>query len=275
VTFVSGKPLGAFGGAIVLLMVLLAVFADVIATHDPTRMQAAYVLQPPGSTFWLGTDTFGRDMFSRIIYGARVSLFVGFSAAGLGVAIGTAIGILSGYLGGKTDLAIQRVIDVMLAFPSLLLALIIAAVLGAAVHNVVLALTFPLIPRAARLARASTLVLKQTTFVDAAVALGCGTPRILLRHVLPNCFAPLIIITTAYIGTAITAEAGLSFLGLGTREPNASWGLMLANVATAQARDAPWLALFPGIALSLAVFGFNLLGDALRDVLDPRLRGVT
>ena len=272
--FARRKPLGAVGAGIVILLFLTAIFADIVAPHAPTD-QSTYVLQPPSRRFPMGTDPFGRDLFSRIVFGARISLLIGFGAAIGGVTIGAAIGITSGYFGGKVDLFVQRVIDIMIAFPSLLLALIVAAVLGAAIQNVMLALTFPLVPRAARVARASGLALKESLFVEAALAVGCRTPRVLLRHVLPNSLAPLIILTTAYMGVAITSEAGLSYLGVGTKEPTPSWGLMLAQFSANYARSAPWLPIFPGLALSLTVFGFNLLGDALRDVLDPRLRGTS
>ena len=273
--FVRHKPLGAIGGAFVLVIALMAVLADVIAPYPPTDMHPEHLLEPPSARYWLGTDTFGRDLFSRILHGARISLIIGLGTAAGGVLTGTVIGIISAYLGGKTDLLVQRAIDVMLAFPSLLMALVVAAALGPAVHNVILALMFPLIPRATRVARSSGLSLKESGFVEAAVAIGCGTPRILFRHVFPNSLAPLIVLTTAYMGVAITSEAALSFLGMGTKEPNPSWGFMLSRFAAPHARSAPWLPIFPGLALSTAVFGFNLLGDALRDVWDPRLRGTT
>jgi peptide/nickel transport system permease protein len=271
---VRRKPLGAVGASLVLLIVLMAALADVAAPYSPTEMHPGASMQPPNARFWLGTDTFGRDILSRLLHGARVSLLIGLGATLGGVVLGASVGLISGYLGGTLDLLVQRAIDVMLAFPLLLLALTVAALLGPATPNVILALMFPLTPRTARVARASGLALRHTAFVEAAVAIGGRAPRIVARHLLPNAVAPLLVLVTAYMGTAITSEAGLSYLGVGTKEPNASWGLMLSDFALNNAREAPWLPIFPGLALSMAGFGFNLLGDAVRDLLDPRLRGL-
>jgi peptide/nickel transport system permease protein len=230
------------------------------------------LFQPPSAEHWLGTDAFGRDTLSRLIYGARISLLVGFGASALGVLVGTAFGLTAGYLGGWFDLVTQRLLDALLAFPMLLLALAITSVLGSSLVNVIIALALPIMPRAARIARASTMSLKNTTFVEAARATGCSDWRIVFRHILPNTFAPLLVIATAYLGLAIVQEAALSYLGAGIREPNASWGLMMTGSATSLALTAPWIVIFPGLAISLAVLASNLLGDAIRDALDPKLQ---
>ena len=266
------QPLGALGAVVLLIMVLSAIFAPYIAPHDPTHCDAAALYRPPSATYWLGTDAFGRDILSRLIYGARVSLIIGFGASVLGVVVGAAIGITSGYAGGWFDTVVQRVVDAMLAFPMLLLALAMAAVLGSSIQNVIIALAMPIVPRAARIARASTLVLKTTTFIEASRAIGCSNARIIITHILPNTFAPLLVIATAYLGLAIVQEAALDYLGAGIQEPQPSWGLMMSGSATSLALVAPWIVLFPGIAISLVVLASNLLGDAIRDVLDPRLQ---
>jgi peptide/nickel transport system permease protein len=265
-------PLGVFGAVVLIVIVVLAVGAPYLAPFDPVDGDTAALYSPPNSKYWLGTDAFGRDILSRLIYGARVSLLVGLGASLLGVVVGAAIGIFSGYRGGWTDAVAQRIMDAMLAFPMLLLALAMAAVLGPALHNVIIALAMPIIPRAARIARSSVLVLKATTFIEAARATGCSSTRIMLRHILPNTMAPLLIIATAYLGLAIVQEAALDYLGAGIQEPQASWGLMMSGSATSLALVAPWIVIFPGLAIFLVVLASNLLGDAIRDVLDPKLQ---
>jgi peptide/nickel transport system permease protein len=273
VRFLRYKPLGAIGGMIILGMIILAILAPVVAPYDPYELRVEHLFEPPGASFYLGTDDYGRDVYSRIIYGSRISLYVGMLAVGIGTTTGAFLGLLSGFVGGRTDTLIQRVMDSLLAFPALILALAIVTALGQSTTNVIIAVGIVLMPTAARVIRSSVLSIKENIFVEAGRAIGCGNLRILLVHILPNCVAPYIILATSTLGTAILSEAALSFLGLGTPPPEPSWGTMLSGGAQQYVWKAPWMAIFPGIAISLAVFGFNLFGDALRDVLDPRLRG--
>ena len=270
--FILTKPLGAAGGAVIVLMVLAALFAGVIAPYDPVAINQRLQFRPPSREHWFGTDEFGRDLFSRIIYGARIALFIGFTASFLGSIGGAIIGVVSAYLGGKTDLLMQRVMDILLAFPLLILALAIVSVLGRSIPNLVLAIAIPIIPRTARILRSSALAVKEQMSVEAARAVGSPHRRVMFRHIIPNVMAPYLIMLTAQLGSAILVEASLSFLGLGTAEPTPSWGLMLSGGAPLYAEKAPWVAIFPGLAISLAVFGFNLFGDSLRDAMDPKLR---
>ncbi|MGK0172422.1 MAG: peptide/nickel transport system permease protein [Gammaproteobacteria bacterium] len=265
-------PLGAMGAVITLLFVTFALFAEVIATHDPLQTNAAMSLAPPGGEMMLGADFMGRDMFSRIVHGARISLAVGVSSTLLGGILGVIIGLASGYLLGWFDLLMQRVIDIMQALPLLVMALVMAAALGPSLENTIIAISIPLIPNVARVIRSSTLAIRELPYVEAARAAGMSEFRIAVRQVLPNTLAPLIVLGTAQLGAAILVEASLSFLGLGVPEPHPSWGRMLSESAAEYMRSAPWLVIFPGIAISLAVFGTNLLGDAVRDALDPRQR---
>ena len=258
--FARKKPLGAAGGALMLVMLLTAIFAEELQTHDPIATNAAYTLGAPNAEHWLGTDHLGRDIYSRIVHGARVSLIVGGASTLLGSVLGGIVGLLSGYIGGKTDLVTQRILDILQGLPLLVLALVIA-------------ISIPIIPRAARVIRSSVLTIREMQYVEAARALGVRHLRIAFRHILPNTIGPFIVLCTAQLGGAILVEATLSFLGLGVPEPYPSWGRMLSVSAAEYAQKAPHLVLFPGVAISLAVFGSNLLGDALRDTLDPRLRG--
>jgi peptide/nickel transport system permease protein len=271
--FIRKKPLGAVGGALMVLMVVVAVLADPLSTHDPIATDAAHTLAPPSSDHLLGSDHLGRDTYSRIVHGTRVSLIVGALSTLLGSFFGGIIGLLSGYYGGKIDLISQRLLDILQGLPLLVLALVMAASLGPSIQNVVIAISIPIIPRAARVIRASVLSIREMQYVEAARALGLQHLRIAFRHVMPNTIGPFIVLMTAQLGSAILVEAALSFLGLGVPEPYPSWGRMLSVSAAEYAQKAPHLVLFPGIAISLAVFGSNLLGDALRDTLDPRLRG--
>ena len=272
--FVRTKPLGAGGALIILGMMLVALFAEVLAPYDPYRGDYGLQFARPSVDHWFGTDEFGRDVLSRVMYGARIALFVGFVASFAGCTLGGLLGVVSAYWGGKVDLILERLMDVLLAFPQLILALAIASILGPAVQNVVVAVAIPIIPRAARVVRATALSVKENPYVEAVQALGALRRRVILRHIVPNVIAPYIIILTAQLGGAILTEAALSYLGLGTAEPTPSWGLMLSGSAPSYAEKAPWIALFPGIAISLGVFGFNLFGDSLRDALDPKLRKV-
>jgi peptide/nickel transport system permease protein len=265
-------PLGAIGAVIVLTFVFTAVFANFIAPFDPTSTDSKASLARPGSVFWLGADFMGRDMFSRIVYGARISLAVGLGATLMGGILGVSIGLMSGYLGGGFDLLMQRLMDIMQSLPLLVMALVMAAALGPSLQNTIIAIAIPLVPSVARVVRSSTLSLREQPFVEAARAVGMGELRIAVRHVLPNTLAPLIVLGTAQLGSAILVEASLSFLGLGIPEPYPSWGRMLSESAAEYVRTAPWLVIFPGVAISMTVFGTNLLGDALRDILDPRQR---
>jgi len=270
--FVRKNPLGAVGGVLIVVMVVAALAADVLATHNPVRT-SSQVLAAPGSDFWLGSDNLGRDLYSRIVHGSRISLAVGIASTLLGGVLGGLLGLISGYLGGRTDLLLQRVMDVMQALPILVLALVLAAALGPSLTNTIVAISVVIVPRAARVVRASVLSIREFVYVESARALGVGHARVALRHILPNTFGPFIVLLTAQLGGAILVEAALSFLGLGVPEPYPSWGRMLSIAAAEYAHKAPWLVIYPGLAISLAVFGTNLLGDALRDSLDPRLRG--
>jgi peptide/nickel transport system permease protein len=265
-------PLGLVGAVIMAAFVFAAVFANFITAYSPITTNAAISLLPPTHGHPLGADAMGRDIYSRIVYGARISLAVGLGSTFLGSVVGVTLGLASGYLGGWVDLVIQRIVDVLQAMPLLVLALVMAAALGPALSNTIVAIAIPLIPYTARVIRSNTLALREQPFVEASRAVGMSEFRIAVRHVLPNTVAPLIVIMTAQLGAAILTEASLSFLGLGVPEPHPSWGRMLSESAAEYVRTAPWLVIFPGIAISLTVFGTNLFGDALRDILDPRLR---
>jgi peptide/nickel transport system permease protein len=265
-------PLGAAGGVIMGVCVFAAVFANYITVYDPLSTNAALSLAPPSAQHWLGCDFMGRDVYSRIVYGARISLAVGLGATGLGLTCGVIIGLTSGYLGGWIDLAAQRLIDILQSLPLLVLALLMTASLGPSLKNTIIAISVALIPSSARVLRANALSLREQPFVESARAIGMSELRIAFRHVLPNTLAPLIVLATAQLGATILIEAALSFLGLGVPEPHPSWGRMLSESAAEYVRTAPWLVIFPGLAISCVVFGTNLLGDALRDILDPRQR---
>jgi peptide/nickel transport system permease protein len=270
--FVRRKPLGAAGGLLILVMVAAALLAPWLAPYDPLETDYGAMLAPPSAAHWLGTDAFGRDVFSRIVYGARTALLVGFGASIFGTTAGALVGVAATYFGGKVDLLVQRLMDVVLSFPIIVLAMAVVAVLGTGVVNLILAITIPMVPRAARVIRSSALAIREMPYIDAARACGFGHGRIIFRHMLPNVTAPYLILLTAFLGQAILLEASLSFLGLGVAEPTPAWGLMLKGAAVEFAERAPWMGVFPGLAISGAVFGFNLLGDSLRDVLDPKLR---
>jgi peptide/nickel transport system permease protein len=268
----ASQPLGAAGAVVVIIMILAAVFADLITVYSPVENDFMAMSQPPDAAHWLGTDQYGRDLFTRIIYGARTALLVGFSAALMGSSFGLVLGVGSAYFGGRFDLIFQRLMDIFMAFPLIILALAVVAVLGTGTQNVIIAITIPFIPQCARVVRSSALAIREIPYVDAARALGYSHTRIVLRHMTPNVMAPYLVMLTTFLGQAILLEASLSYLGLGVQEPIPAWGLMLQGGAEQYAESAPWMAVFPGLAITLAVFGFNLFGDALRDILDPKLR---
>jgi peptide/nickel transport system permease protein len=270
--FCAQNPLGAAGGLVVAMMIVMAVFAGEMTRYDPTANNFGDMLIAPNWDYWLGTDQYGRDLYARIVYGARTALLVGFVSAFSGATIGLILGVASAYFGGRFDLVFQRIMDVLMAFPLIILALAVVSIFGTGAQNVILAITIPFIPRCARVVRSSALAVRETPFIDAARACGFSHARIVLRHMVPNVMAPYIVMMTAAVGQAILIEASLSFLGLGVQEPTPAWGLMLRGGAQEYAESAPWVAIYPGIAISLAVFGFNLFGDALRDWLDPRMK---
>ncbi len=275
-SFARRQPLGAIGAIVAIVLILVAIFAPLIATHDPRETNVGeFKFAGPGTELWLGGDQLGRDVFSRLVYGARISLLVGILSVVFGVTGGFAIGIVSAYFGGKTDLYVQRVMDAMIAFPALILALAIMAVLGPSIQNVIIALTVVFVPGAARTVRAEALRIKEMDYVLAARSVGAADWRIMLRHIAPNCFAMYIVLATISLGWAIIVEASLSFLGAGIPPDVPSWGGMLSGATQQYVEVGPWLAVFPGLAIAIVVFAWNLLGDALRDVLDPRLRGTT
>ena len=274
---VRRKPLGTAGAIVTLLLIFAAVSAPLIAPFDPyelnlTEQGLPIRQQAPNGEFLFGTDALGRDVLSRIIYGARVSLMVGFMSVALGTGVGTAIGLASGYWGGKVDEVLQRIVDTFMAFPGIVLALAVIAVLGQSLMNIILVIAIVIAPGTSRVIRGAVLAIKENVYIDAARSIGASDLRIVIRHVLPNVFAPVIIIATVWVGNAIVIEAALSFLGLGTPPPTPTWGGMLAGEGQRNLENAPWLAIFPGLAISIVVLSFNMLGDALRDVLDPRLR---
>ena len=270
--FMLRKPLGGFGLIVLVALVVMAIFAEALSSYDPVATDANRTLEAPSGAHFFGTDYLGRDMYSRIVHGSRISLAVGISTTAAGGILGLIIGLFSGYMLGWWDEVTQRLMDLLQGLPLLVMALVMSAALGPSVHNTILAISIPLIPRAARVIRSSTLAIREMPFVEAARALGMSELRIAVMHVLPNTLAPFIVLTTAQLGSAILTEAALSFLGLGIPEPYPSWGRMLSQSAAEYAQKAPWLVIYPGLAISLTVFATNLLGDSLRDVLDPRLR---
>jgi peptide/nickel transport system permease protein len=275
--FVTQQSLGAAGLVVIILMAVCAAFAPWVAPYDPLTVDYGGMLARPSPEHWLGTDSFGRDVLSRIIYGARTALAIGFIASFWGSTVGAVVGVVSAYFGGKTDMVIQRIMDVLLSFPIIVLAITVVAVLGKNLVfgidiNLIIAIGLPMMPKVARVVRSSALAIREMPYIDAARAAGYSHTRIIFRHIVPNVVAPFLILLTAFVAQAILAEASLSFLGLGVTEPTPSWGLMLSGSALSYAEKAPWIPFFPGIAISLGVFGFNLFGDSLRDALDPKLR---
>ena len=272
-SFARHYPLGFAGGVLLVLMGIAAVLAPLIAPHDPLIQDVPNRLNAPSGQYWFGTDNFGRDVLSRTLYAARVSLYVGFASVGLATVVGMLIGVASGYLGGLVDLLTQRVVDMLLGFPGLILAMVMVVAIGASLNNVVFAIAIVFAPRVVRLARSSALSIKEEPYVLAAQSVGAGHIRIMLRHILPNALAPVFVLATGYLGTSIVVEASLSYLGLGVPLPHPSWGNMIFAGSRGNLEAAPWLSIFPGLALALVVFSFSFLGDSLRDAFDPRLRG--
>jgi len=272
-SFLIHRPLGAAGIIIIVVMCVMAVLAEVVSLHDPLDWSLRNKLQSPNSQFWLGTDDKGRDLWARMTIGARVSLQVGFLSVAFGSGLGGVLGVVSAWYGGKVDQAIQRIMDALMSIPTLILALTVTAALGQSLTNIIIAVGIVQIPRANRVVRSQALSVKESQYIDAARAIGATNFRIMLMHITPQCVAPWLIIATSALGIAILTEASLSFLGLGVPPPTPSWGGMLSGSARDYFILAPWMAIWPGLALSLAVYGFNLFGDALRDALDPRLRG--
>ncbi len=271
--FTTRKPLGAAGVIIIAIMVLMAIVGPYLNSWDPLEWNLRDKLLGPTTEHWLGTDEMGRDLWSRMMAGARISLLVGFASVAFGSGAGGVIGVISGWYGGKVDNTIQRFMDALMSIPTLILALAITAALGTNLVNIIIAIGIVQIPRANRVVRSQVLAVKESQYVDAARSIGAGNLRIMVRHITPQCVAPWLIIATGALGIAILTEASLSFLGLGVPQPEPSWGGMLTGPVRDYFVINPWLAIWPGLALSLAVYGFNLFGDAIRDVLDPRLRG--
>jgi peptide/nickel transport system permease protein len=277
VAFALAQPLGTAGLLVILAMAFAAAFAPWVAPYDPLTVDYSAMLAAPSLDHWFGTDAFGRDVLSRIIHGARTALAIGFIASLFGCTIGAVIGTASAYFGGKIDLVIQRFIDILLSFPIIVLALVVVTVLGkwqvlGVDMNLICAIAIPIVPKVARVVRSSALAIREMPYIDAARAAGYSNARIIFRHMVPNIVAPFLIMFTAFIAQAILLEASLSFLGLGVTEPTPAWGLMLSGNAADFYREAPWMILFPGLAISLAVFAFNLFGDSLRDWLDPKFK---
>jgi peptide/nickel transport system permease protein len=270
--FLRRQPVGMVGIVLVAIFGLAGLTADWIAPYNPTANDFAAMTEAPSWAHWLGTDQLGRDILTRILFGARTAFVVGMTSAVVGGASGLVLGVGSAYFGGRIDLWLQRLLDIVMSFPLIIMALAVVSIFGTGVHNVIVAITIPLIPRCARVVRSSALAVREIPYVDAARALGYSHSRIILGHMVPNVIAPFLIMLTSFVGQAILAEAALSYLGLGVQEPVAAWGLMLQGGAEEYASTAPWIAVFPGLAIMLTVFGINLFGDALRDVLDPKMR---
>ncbi|MBI2122937.1 MAG: ABC transporter permease [Armatimonadetes bacterium] len=270
--FVRRYPMGVAGGVVIIVMAVTAALATWLAPSDPLRTDFLAMFVPPGANHLLGTDAFGRDVLSRVIFGARTALLVGFSASFGGATVGAIIGVISAYFGGTMDLIIQRLADILISFPIIILALVIVAILGSGAFNLIVAIALSFVPRIELVVRASALGIRRTAYVEAARAIGAGHWRIIFRHMVPNVVAPYLVMLTSFLGQAILLEASLSFLGLGVTEPTPAWGLMLSGAAVDFVQRAPWMAIFPGLAITFTVLAFNVLGDSLRDALDPRLR---
>lgn len=270
--FARRYPVATGSAAFLVVLALAAAFASWIAPYDPLANDYMAMFSPPSAKHWLGTDSFGRDILSRLIFGARTALLVGLTSSLVGATVGAVVGVASAYFGGTVDLVVQRITDILVSFPLIVLAMAMVAILGTGTTNLILAIALSFAPRAELVVRSSALQVRQMTYVEAARAVGAGPWRIIFRHMLPNVLAPYLVMLTAFLGQAILLEASLSFLGLGVAEPTPAWGLMLSGAAVDFVQRAPWMAVFPGLAITLTVLAFNVFGDALRDALDPKLR---
>jgi len=273
IRLVREKPLGTVGGIITLLLLLTGIFADFLAPYGMNEISLAHILEGPSSQFWMGTDNIGRDLLSRVIYGARISMIIGLGASILATIISLIIGMLSGYIGGKLDLAAQRLVDAFMCLPGLILMMVIISFIGPGIMQVIIVLGVNWGVIGSRIIRSAVISVKQNVYVEAARAIGCPTRRILARHILPNIMAPTVVLFTTRVPNVILTEASLSFLGFGIPPPFPSWGGMLSGAGRVYMYQAPWLAIWPGLALGIVVYGVNMFGDAVRDLLDPRLRG--
>ena len=260
------------GCILIMFFMVAAVFSGWLSPFDPFAQNIRLRLKPPGDPYWLGTDGYGRDILSRIIWGARISLTVGVIAVAIGASLGIVVGLVSGFFGGAVDNLLMRIIDILLVLPTVLLALVIVAMLGPGIFNLMIAVGISNAPRFARVIRAEVLAVKKTVFVDAASALGASSMRLMSRHILPNTLASILVLSTLRVAQAITTEASLSFLGLGVAPPTPTWGSMISD-GRVYLRTSPWVAIVPGVMIMLIVMAFNLFGDGLRDLLDPKLRG--
>jgi peptide/nickel transport system permease protein len=266
------KPLGLVGGIITLLLLGVGIFADFLAPYGVNEQHLEYALSPPSAMFWLGTDNLGRDLLSRVIFGARISMIVGLGATTLATILSMIIGLVSGYVGGKFDLLVQRVVDAWLCFPTLVILMVLITIVGTGIVQIILVIGISWGIRGSRIIRSATIGVKDNTYVESSLAIGCSPSRVLIQHILPNIMAPAIILFTTRVPAIILIEASLSFLGYGVPPPSASWGGMLSGSGRSYMFQAPWIVIWPGLALAIVVYGINIFGDAVRDLLDPRLR---
>ena len=276
INFCQRNPMGAVSGVMIIIIVGVAIFAPVVATHHPTKEADFKALrEPPSAAHWMGTDDIGRDLYSRVIHGSRISLFVALIAVMVGDLVGAVWGVATGYLGGRFDMYSQRFLELMMSFPTLILAMILVLAMGAGVWTVIVAIGITRIPLSVRVIRSVTLSVKEFAYVDAAQAIGASSSRVMIRHIAPQCVAPWLVLATAHLGSVIILEASLGFLGVGVPLPTATWGNMLGGTVAAGLIPRWWMVVFPGVAITVTVLAFNLFGDSIRDVLDPKLRGRT
>jgi ABC-type dipeptide/oligopeptide/nickel transport system permease subunit len=276
VNFCRQNPMGAVSGVAIIAIVLIATFAEVVATHHPTEEADFKALrEPPSAAHWMGTDDIGRDLYSRVIHGSRISLFVALIAVLVGDLLGAIWGVATGYIGGRFDIYSQRFLELMMSFPTLILAMILVLAMGAGVWTVIVAIGITRIPLSVRVVRSVTLSVREFAYVDAAQAIGASSTRVMIQHIAPQCVAPWLVLATAHLGSVIILEASLGFLGVGVPLPTATWGNMLGGTVAAGLIPRWWMVVFPGVAITVTVLAFNLFGDSIRDVLDPKLRGRT